>query len=266
MTGPGVTWGMPAFAPLYGAGEEQVTLDWLTVEYATTPEIVGSVLPAPLRAPANSAVMLWFARFKDPAFSRADGTSERRPSYTQAGVCVTCEHPRLGQAGESGAYAVETFIPGLNYGIFGREAFGLPKKQVRQVVVERAGDAVTAGVVMADGAPLLDVTGTAGRSGPESAVPSWISPHFTLKLVPRADGPGYDISRLVRIPFDVTPLSPANGGEAELTFHPRDSDPVHLLRPVSTPTLSWGSVRLAIRYGVYLEHCDRFPVLGRPSW
>ncbi|WP_066946028.1 acetoacetate decarboxylase family protein [Microtetraspora fusca] len=261
MTGPDVTWGMPAFAPLYGAGEEQVTLDWLTVEYATSPEIVGGVLPPPLRAPASPAVMLWFARFKDPTFSRADGTSERRPSYTQAGVCVTCEHH-----GELGAYAVETFIPGLNYGIFGREAFGLPKKQVRQVLVERDGDAVTAGVVMADGAPLLDVAGRVGDPEPGSAVPSWISPHFTLKLVPRADGPGYDISRLVRIPFEVTPLSPASRGEAELTFHPRDSDPVHLLRPVSTPRLSWGSVHLAIRYGTYLEHCDRFPVLGRPSW
>ncbi|WP_020415928.1 acetoacetate decarboxylase family protein [Amycolatopsis sp. ATCC 39116] len=253
---------MPPFAPLYGVGTESVRLRWLTVEYRTDPQAVASLLPAPLAATPDPLVGIWVAEFLGAGFHLPDGTVEQRPPYLQAGISVRCH-----RHGEVGAYPLTFFIEGLNHGTLGREIFGLPKKQARAVTLTEEGGAVTGRIVTANDIEVLTVRARATTpAGPLDPVPAWFGNHFALKLIPSAEGTGYDISRLVRIPFRTSEPGGAWDGTAEVTLRPSTADPVQLLPCREVASARYGGIRLDIGFGTYLDHVDHVPVAGTPHW
>jgi acetoacetate decarboxylase len=253
---------VPAFAPLYAAGTESVDLRWMTLTYRTHPHVVEQVLPVPLRPGTVAEVAVWIAEFIGAAFTGADGTVETRPNYMQGGVCVRCSYDD-----EPGAYPLVTFVEGLNYGILGRELLGLPKKQASRVYLDVEGDALRAGFVTAGGLELLRANATLGGDPVDAdPIPEWFAHHYPLKLIPRADGRGYDVNQLIRVPFRSSRGRGVRCGDAHLEITPSRSDPLHLLECASTPSLRYGFVQLDIDFGEYLDRVDEFPTFGIPGW
>ncbi|MEU2674765.1 acetoacetate decarboxylase family protein [Streptomyces sp. NPDC007164] len=253
---------MPAFAPLYVPGTEEVSVRWLSVTYPLSPNVVDSVLPRPLTTPDAPGAIIWIAEFHDARFTDSAGRVETRPPYMQGGVNLKCQHD-----GIPGAYAVETFVEGLNHGILGREMFGLPKKQVTQVSLENTRSGVHFGIVDAHGRRILSGSALDETNAGQLA-PEWFGTQFTAKLIPRADGPGYDVRKLVRIPFHLGAPGPLRGGHSEIEWHPSPSDPLDLLAPTGPVRAAWGEAELAIDYGTYVADLnpDELPVYGTPSW
>jgi acetoacetate decarboxylase len=214
-------------------------------------------LPRAKQAAALPAFAPLFA-----AGTGVDGDSQTRPNYLQGGVCVRCRH-----GAQPGAYPLVTFVEGLNHGMLGRELFGLPKKQAATVYLDVEGEQLRAGFVTAGGLDLLRVTATLdARPVDRDPMPDWFADHYALKLIPSATGRGYDVNRLVRVPFRSSRGRAVRSGPAALDLTPSEIDPLHLLEPVTEPALSYGSMRLDIDFGEYLERVDEFPTFGLPGW
>ncbi|MBB3664515.1 acetoacetate decarboxylase [Prauserella sediminis] len=253
---------MPAFAPLYMPGTEEVALRWMSVTYPVSQNVAAAVLPRPLSAPRDPEVIIWIAEFLGARFTDDRGNVEARPAYMQGGVNLECLHGDL-----RGAYALETFVEGLNHGILGREMFGLPKKQVTEARLKARPGGVEFGITDALGHELLRGSARDAVEG-NCPAPPWFETQFTAKLIPRADGPGYDFARLVQIPFQLSPAGPFREGEAELEWRPSSRDPLHLLAPTGPAHAVWGPAELAIDYGTYVAELDpnTLPVYGTPGW
>lgn len=252
---------MPAFAPLFRSGEETVSVRWLSVVYQVDEAVARLVLPAPLRLGERAQALLWVGEFRDATFDDGEA-AEVRPPYLQAGVSIACELD-----GEPGCYALETFVAGLNYGILGRELFGLPKKQVRQVELLEADGRISCAVVSASDLRLLrgasvsevDPTGVA-------LVPEWCGVQYTAKVIPSAEGRGYDVNKLVRIPWTFDRPQVTQAGTAELHWSKSESDPLHLLAERPTGQFAYGEASLHIRYGTYVADLELPAPLGRERW
>ncbi|GAA4219688.1 acetoacetate decarboxylase family protein [Actinocatenispora rupis] len=250
---------MPAFAPLYAVGTETATLDWLTVVYRTDPAVVRAILPPPLTPDPDPEVLVWVARFRTAEFSAGGEVVGSLEPYTQGGVCVRCT-----RGDEPGAYPLVSYIAGLNHGFTGRELFGLPKKQALDVDLSTVDDEVSAGITTTRGTPVVRVAGTLG--GPtDPLVPDWFATQYTLKLIPSATGVGFDVNRLVRIPFTFTDQADVRGVDATVTLAESAADPLHLLPVRSTRTAAYGSTALHVGYGTYLDEVTAIPTLGRPA-
>lgn len=253
---------MPAFAPLFAVGREEVDVEWITMTYRTDPSILRRVLPVPLALGAEPEVGVWMAQFKNAEFISEEGDVETRPAYWQGGVSVRCAYGSV-----EGAYALCTYVEGLNHGILGRELFGLPKKQVQRAYLRHQGDQGEVGIDTAAGSPLLRANVKfEGAVEPGSPAPDWFDEHFTLKLIPSADGRGFDVSRLVQIPWKFQPSDTLMGGTAEVKWKEIPSDPFHLLEVKSTAEVRYGESRLAIDFGEYREEVSEFETFGVPSW
>ncbi|MEV4129977.1 acetoacetate decarboxylase family protein [Nocardia sp. NPDC049707] len=254
---------MPAFAPLFVPGTEQASVRWLSVVYPTSRDIVDAVLPAPLTGTPMPEVIIWIAEFRGARFTNGDGNVETRPAYMQGGVNLRCRHD-----GTEGAYAVETFVEGLNHGILGREMFGLPKKQVRHVELHQLSGNATFGFTDARGHPLLAGFARASTTAVDRIAPDWFGTQYTAKLIPRADGPGYDISRLVRIPFGFDVNGPLQAGTATFEWSPSPSDPLHLFKPLGEASAVWGEAQMTVDYGTYVADLNPHDIaaLGTPQW
>ncbi|MBL3686294.1 hypothetical protein D3248_04925 [Leucobacter zeae] len=256
---------MPVFAPLFTPGTERVEVRWLTVEAPVDPAAVARCLPEGLGVPETPTVGLWIAEFIGAEFHSPDGV-ERRPDYLQGGVSLRCSG--FG-GGPDGAYAVETFVEGLNHGILGRELFGLPKKQASTVRLEERADSVAFAIVSALGEEL--VSGEASLSGDPGAAgtapaPAWFDRHCTVKAIPSAEGTGYDVCKLVEIPWRLTADAPARSGAARFAWGESESDPLHLFAPTGPASARYGRAVLDIGFGRYLAEAVPPEPLGRPSW
>ncbi len=252
---------MPAFAPLFRPGEETVGVRWLTVVYDVDPEVARRALPAPLTLPDRVQAALWVGEFSNATFADGAGSDVRRP-YLQGGVSLACERD-----GEPGAYALETFVAGLNHGILGRELFGLPKKQVRQVELLEADGRLSWAIVSASDLRLLRgaSVSTADPAGVPLA-PSWFRDHYTAKVIPSADGRGYDVCKLVRIPWAFEGEQVAQAGRAALHWSASTSDPLHLLAERPGGDFAYGEATLRIDYGTYVADLDLPAPLGQEQW
>lgn len=256
---------MPVFAPLFTPGTERVEVRWLTVEAPIEAEVAARCLPAGLGVPAAPTVALWIAEFIGAEFSSPSGV-ERRPNYLQGGVSLRCAGYG---GGADGAYAVETFVEGLNHGILGRELFGLPKKQASAVRLDEDGDGVAFAIVSALGEEL--VAGEAALAPAPQApgavpAPGWFERHCTVKAIPSAEGTGYDLCKLVEIPWSLAALTPARTGTADFAWGASEADPLHVFAPTGPATAAYGRAVLDIGYGRYLADVDPPAPLGRPNW
>lgn len=254
---------MPVFAPLYTPGAERVRVRWLTVEFPIADAVALRVLPRELPLPAEPTAALWIADFIGAEFHSPRGV-ERRPDYLQGGVSLRCSG--FDGAGD-GAYAVETFVEGLNHGILGRELFGLPKKQARSVQLDEGDGGVRFGMTSAIGEELVSGETSLGPSSTRGALmPEWFSSHHTIKAIPSAEGSGYDICRLVEIPWQMTSEEAMPLGQTELRWHESDADPLHVLEPTGPVRGAYGSGILSIAFGRYLADVEPPKALGSPSW
>ncbi|MGP3960927.1 acetoacetate decarboxylase family protein [Nonomuraea sp. 3N208] len=254
---------MPAFAPLYGLGSETASLRWLTVEYRTRPDVLARVLPPPLCPTEEPIAAVWVAEFVSASFHLPDGGVERRPSYMQAGVCVRCR-----REDEEGAYPLTFFIEGLNHGVLGRELAGLPKKQARSVRLEQDETGVSGSVVTAQDIEVVTVRAHATETPPQPVdpIPWWFGNHFTLKLIPSAEGRGYDVNSIVRVPFRTSGARGGWIGQGEVTLTPSTADPLHLVACEEVIEARFGELDLEVGFGTYLDQVDEIPTFGIPSW
>lgn len=253
---------MPVFAPLFTPGTERVEVRWLTVEAPIDADVAARCLPAGLGVPDSPTVALWIAQFIGAEFASPDGV-ERRPDYLQGGVSLRCAGYG---GGPDGAYAIETFVEGLNHGILGRELFGLPKKQARAVRLDEHGDGVAFAIVSALGEELVAGEAMLGRGSEDIPAPDWFARHCTVKAIPSAEGTGYDLCKLVEIPWSLTALGPARTGTADFAWGASGADPLHVFAPNGPATAAYGRAVLDIGYGRYLADVDPPAPLGRPSW
>lgn len=254
---------MPAFAPLYGMGSETVSLRWLTVEYRTRPDVLESLLPEPLLPTEDPLVAAWVAEFIGARFHLPDGGVERRPPYMQAGICVRCR-----RGDQVGAYPLIFFIEGLNHGILGREIFGLPKKQAKSVTLNTDENGVSGSIVTANDIEVVTLRGIRpDRDADEiDPIPGWFGNHFTLKLIPSADGRGYDVNHLVRVPFTTSAQRGGWVAQADISLTYSAADPLHLVECKEVVGARYGEVDLAVGFGTYLDRVDRIPTFGAPQW
>ncbi|WP_239004091.1 acetoacetate decarboxylase family protein [Nocardia panacis] len=254
---------MPVFAPLYSPGTESVSVRWLSVVYPTTEAIAAAVLPRPLTV-SEPEVLIWVAEFIGAEFTSASGSVETRPAYMQAGINLRCRRDQ-----QDGAYAIGTYVEGLNHGILGRELFGLPKKQSRAVRLhETSPGRVDFAIHDAAGTALVTGSADLSSTADQAIIPDWFATQFTAKIIPSAEGHGFDISRLVRIPFAFNGITPPRHGEATFEFAESRSDPLHLLTVNGPARAAYGNARLDIDFGTYLDQLDQadLPTFGTPSW
>ena len=256
---------MPVFAPLFAPGTERVTVRWATVDVPVHPDIAARCLPAGLAVPERPSLGLWIAEFIGAEFQSATGV-ERRPDYFQGGLSLRCA---VESGGADGAYAIETFVEGLNHGILGRELFGLPKKQAVRVQLDEAADALEFSITSALHERL--VSGTVRLTGEDrtagaSPSPGWFDRHFTVKAIPSAEGTGYDVCKLVEIPWAMRATGPVREGAADLVWGRSDADPLHLFEPVGPARARYGVATLDIAYGRYLADVTPPEPLGSPQW
>ncbi|MDQ7876502.1 acetoacetate decarboxylase family protein [Microbacterium sp. QXD-8] len=253
---------MPVFAPLFSVGTERVSVRWLTLTYPTSVEVLRALLPAPVAPGVQPDVGVWVAEFIGAEFIGNDGTVERRPAYMQGGVSVRCDYH-----GRDAAYAVATFVEGLNHGILGRELFGLPKKQAQEVKLHEHGSSLDVSWVAAQGKKLFTASAHLSSARTERRpAPRWFDSHLTHKLIPSAEGHGYDISRLVEIPWSFTEADDMRSGTASVAWERDATDPLHILSPAGPVIADYGNSVLQIDYGQYREHVADFPTFGTPSW
>ncbi|WP_198961548.1 acetoacetate decarboxylase family protein [Pseudonocardia sp. MH-G8] len=257
---------MPVFAPLFQPGTEEVTVRWLTVHVPVAAEVSDAVLPQGLTSAAEPTVGLWIAEFIGAEFHSVSGV-ERRPSYLQGGLSLRCRR----DGGADGAYALLTYVAGLNHGILGRELFGLPKKQLRSVTLDEEAGRLRFAMTSALGEPLVAGEAELGPTAHAAPAPDWFRRHFTVKAIPSAEGPGtdgpaFDVCKLVEIPWRMTDAAPVRGGAASLVWGGGSSDPLHLFAPTQPPSARYGTARLGIDYGKYLADVEPPHAFGRPSW
>lgn len=250
---------MPAFAPMYAVGTETATLDWLTVVYRTDPEVVRAILPPPLTPDVSADVIVWVARFLTAEFSAGGEVVGSLEPYSQGGVCVRCR-----RGDQAGAYPLVSYIAGLNHGFTGRELFGLPKKQALDVDLSTVEDQVSAEILTTQRIPVVRIDATLGGPG-TSLTPDWFGTQLTLKLIPSATGTGFDVSRLVRVPFDFADRTGIRDATASVTLTPSAADPLHLLPVESVRHAAYGRTSLRVGYGTYLDEVTTIPTLGRPN-
>lgn len=255
---------MPVFAPLFTPGAERVEVRWLTIEVPIAADVAARCLPSGLGLPERATAALWIAEFIGAEFHSEAGI-ERRPDYLQGGVSLRCAG--FG-GGADGAYAVETFVEGLNHGILGRELFGLPKKQALRVRLDERSGRVEYGITSALGEELA--AGSAELSGMEEAGsapgPAWFERHYTVKAIPSAEGRGYDLCKLVEIPWRMTPIGTVRSGPARLDWGRSTVDPLHVFEADGEPRAAYGRAVLDISYGSYLGDVAPPAPLGSPSW
>ncbi|PWC05953.1 hypothetical protein DCE94_04805 [Agromyces badenianii] len=255
---------MPVFAPLFTPGTERVEVRWLTVDVPVAAEIAARCLPPGLGVPELPSVGLWIAEFIGAEFHSPTGV-ERRPNYHQGGLSLRCTG--FG-GGPDGAYAIETFVEGLNHGILGRELFGLPKKQALQVQLDERGEQVHFGITSALGHQIVEGTADLDAAAGDDAVPGpvWFDRHYTVKAIPSAEGTGYDICKLVEIPWSMTPSGAVRQGHARLEWGVSATDPVHVFESAGPAQARYGHAILDIRFGRYLGDVEPPEPLGEPSW
>ncbi|MCC3650672.1 acetoacetate decarboxylase family protein [Streptomyces sp. S07_1.15] len=253
---------MPAYAPLFVAGTERVRVRWLTITYPTDARVLRALLPEQIEPGNELEAAIWVAEFMGAEFTGPGGVIENRPAYTQGGVSVRCTH-----SGVDSAYAVVTFVEGLNHGILGRELFGLPKKQAREVRLVEDDRTLEAGFTTGRGVQLLTSTVTLAPAAVASRpAPGWFDNHLTLKLIPSAEGEGFDISRLVQIPWSFNDSQYVRRGVARVEWAVDRADPLYILVQNGEATATYGESTLVIGYGRYREHVADFRTFGLPTW
>lgn len=112
--------------------------------------------------------------------------------YWEGGVVVQARYGDV-----VGAHMLTEYVTSDDALLAGREIWGYPKKMAD--ITFREGDDEIHGTVTRGGVDLIDATFTPREVEFE---PPRLFPRLQVKRVPRADGPGYDVDRVVKLAFD----------------------------------------------------------------
>jgi acetoacetate decarboxylase len=123
---------------------------------------------------------------------------------------------------------------------------------------------VSARITTTRGTPVVRVAGRLGDPD-DTLVPDWFGTQFTLKLIPSATGVGFDVNRLVRVPFTFADRSDVRAVDATVTLAESAADPLHLLPVRAAGAAAYGRTGLHVGYGTYLDEVTAIPTLGRPA-
>ncbi len=250
---------MPPFAPMYSYGTENVLLQGVMFTYETKPKIVEQVLPKPLRPSTEPLVTAWFSYFIDPVVHLPGGGEEKMTSYTEFGFDIECEYE-----GVKGNYQLLHFITGLGHGFSGREISGVPKKQAQDISITQIYDEVMCSATNTVGEKII--TAKSKLTKAIAFRETWPRPSFCLKIIPRADGKGYDVNKLVRIDTKLTNLRNIRTGTGEIEFKKSTVDPLHLIQVVKVREVISCLANMQGLGRQYLCKVDEFPTFGIPAW
>lgn len=158
------------------AGPLQTEAQNLTIEYATDPEVVKAMVPAPLVPNDEGLVQLSFGR----AVMRPGEGIEIPIGTFNFGVHVTCE-------GEPGIYVVTMAFDDEVTVVTGREMFGEPKK-LADIAFSSAGDRLDASIARHG----ITFAAFSGRLGDAIEPREFTSHSYTFKFTLKVDGSGFD--------------------------------------------------------------------------
>jgi len=150
------------------------------VEFRVDPAVIQAHLPAPLKADPSGRVV---------AVSLRVPRSNSGP-FLEAGLFIGCSYE-----GKVGVFNSHLYLDNPSAITAGRELWGYPKEFAHIRFTEHEG--VLTCEVERQGATILKISTACHDPVDEASLPS-MAPHFNLKLIPRADGPGPALKQLLR--------------------------------------------------------------------
>jgi acetoacetate decarboxylase len=186
------------------------------VFFSADPAQVRSIVPEPLEPAADG---LCAAFTVDVPFSSDYGP------FQESGLLE-----RVLFRGAAGFYCSHVFLNNVRAIVSGRERWGTPKVYA-DVRLAQHGDSLLSVTAM-DGIEVMTVRSHLGKpASPQAMMP--IFPAYRLKIIPRADGPGFALKQLVTAaPTEATTHLFYEGAGA-VAFHPAASEDLAALRPLS---------------------------------
>jgi acetoacetate decarboxylase len=215
----------------------------LSVVYRTDPELVRTILPAPLQPLAEPLAVAFVADYPTTNFGL---------SYHEAGLALAC---RLGK--QVGLYHLCMPVDDDTAMIGGRESFGFPKKMAEAIELERDGDHVEARV-RRHGVELMHLRAKLGDEAPAAALDRLfpredeqrVLRSFLIKFFPSPDGKSLDyLPRVVRQETSVTAAEPPRSAEVELELRSSAADPLAEIPVRELVTAVYGSYDLILQPG-----------------
>lgn len=150
------------------------------VEFEVDPEIIQAHLPEPLVADPSGRVI---------AVSLKVGRSNCGPFY-EAGLYLGCVYD-----GAVGVFNSHLYLDNSDAVTAGRELWGYPK-EFAKISFSTQGGVLTCEVER-QGSTIMKISTACHDPADEASLPS-MKPHYNLKMIPRADGPGPGIKQLLR--------------------------------------------------------------------
>ena len=187
------------------------------VFFTADPERLLAIVPEPLEPGADG---LCAAFAIDVPFSSDYGP------FQESGVME-----RVTFRGRSGFYCSHVFLNNVRAIVSGRERWGTPKMYA-EVQCERQGNTLLSVTVM-DGIELMTVCSELGKpASPEQMTP--LFPAYRLKIIPKADGPGFALKQLVTAAPTEVMTQLLYRGHGSVAFHPAAGTDLAALTPLDT--------------------------------
>lgn len=158
------------------------------------------------------------------------GGSARRLEYTfgpyrEAGIHIAAKYKNV-----LGTYTAYMYVTSDAAMASARETFGYPKK-LADIEFNEAEGQLT-GKVRRDGIPILDLCGSAAGGKQIDLPPEFSGPRLLLKVIPKADGPGHLVRKVViREAPKRLKLYSRTFGQATVTLGGSGTDPLYKLTP-----------------------------------
>lgn len=203
---------------------EFIGAEMLMVRFRTDPDVVASVLPRPLKAPAEPLGMAFVARYPETSFGLR---------YNEGALFLDAVYK-----GERGSYCLAMPVDDDMAMIAGRETFGYPKKMAGRITLERSGDHIVGSVVRKE-TEILRIEGeltepwvptgpTRWRDGVDlEGRPCLVGTSWLFKHFPAADNRMFETPpRFIREPVLFRPRPGQLSGDLDLKLVSSLTDPL----------------------------------------
>lgn len=203
---------------------ESVGAEMLIIRFRTDPDVVASVLPRPLKAPAEPLGTAFVARYPETNFGI---------QYNEGALLLDATYK-----GELGSYCLAMPVDDDTAMIGGREGYGYPKKMADRITLDRSGDHIV-GSVVRKGAEILRIEGDLTREWIQSGTsplredhdlegkPCLVGTSWLFKHFPAADTRIFESTpRLIRVPVLFRPRPGQLSGDLDLKLVSSVTDPL----------------------------------------
>lgn len=203
---------------------EFVGAEMLTVRFRTDPDVVASVLPRPLTAPADPVGTAFVARYPETSVG---------VQYSEGALFLDAMY-----RGERGSYCLAMPVDDDTAMIAGREKFGYPKKLADRITLERSGDHIVGSVIRKE-VEILRIEGDLTRASEPMGSTRWregedlegrpclVATSWVFKHFPAADNRMFETApRLVRQPNLFRPRPGLLSGDLDLKLVSSVTDPL----------------------------------------